>query len=256
MDFARPSAERIRYDPEEARKLLAASGWVKKDEEGYLVDKDGKRFPTIVFEYSSSSSQRIHDVVRNDLWNEAGIEMRLKLVNDTALSKKMWEYKYDLFYINWTASRFPAPEFSWRSAYADLPRTNNMPGFKNEEADRIIEAYKIEFDGKKRTKMLQRLDEIFFDAHPYALSWYGPYFRIIYWDKFGHPPEYSSRFAAHIRNVIYFWWFDPDREARTEENMRRGVSNYPDRPDGQYDEVDQKYWLFNADPKPDHAEDE
>jgi len=251
MEFARPNPERIRYDPKRARELLAESGWVAKDDEGYLIDAKGQRFPTINFEYSGSSYQRIYDVIRNDLWDEAGIELKMKLVNDTALSKKMWEYKFDLFHISWTGSHFPSPEFSWKSDYADVPRTNNLPGFKNEEVDRIIEAYKFEFDGDRRMQMLRRLDEILFDAHPYALSWYGPYFRILYWDKFGHPPEYASRFTAHIRNVMAFWWFDPEMKARLEENVRGKISSYPGRKNGQYDEIDQKYWLTHTHPMED-----
>ena len=42
-----------------------------------------------------------------------------------------------------------------------------------------------------------------------------------------------------------YWWYDPEKEKRTKANRRRGVSNYPDTKDGQYDDIDQKYWLFN-----------
>jgi ABC-type transport system substrate-binding protein len=251
MEFARDNAERIRYDPKRARELLAASGWVKKDEEGYLVDNNGRRFPELLFEYTYPSWQRIYDVFRNDLWNEAGIKMTLKLVDNIALSKKMWEYKFDLFWINWTASNFPSLELSWHSRNADEIQTNNLPGFKNAEIDEIIAKYKVEFDAEKRKKMLQRVDEILFEAFPYGLGWYGPYFRILYWDKFGHPPEYSNRFSADIRNVMYYWWYDEEKAERTRDNRRRGVSNYPDSKNGQYDEVEQKYWLFHRLPMED-----
>ncbi|MEN8151178.1 MAG: extracellular solute-binding protein, partial [Planctomycetota bacterium] len=251
MEFARENAERTRYDPKRARELLAAAGWVKKNEEGYLVDKDGKRFPEIKFEYALPSFQRIYDVFRNDLWNEAGIKMKMKLIDSIALSKKMWEYKFDLCWINWTASNFPSLDLSWHSRNADELQTNNLPGFKNEEVDAIIAKYKLEFDAKKRKKMLQRVDEILFEAHPYVLSWYGPYFRVLYWDRFGHPPEYSSRFTAGLRNVIYYWWYDEEKATRLEDNRRRGAPNYPQAKNGQYDDVEQKHWLFEKLPMED-----
>jgi len=251
MDFARPNAERVRYDPDSARKLLKASGWTKRDDDGYLVNKDGKRFPELNFEYTAPSWQRIYDVFKNDLWNEAGIKMTMKVVNNATLSKKMWEYKFDLFWITWTASNFPSLELSWHSKNADEVQTNNLPGFKNDEIDEIIAKYKLEFDAKKRTKMLQRVAEILFDAHPYALAWYGPNFRLLYWDKFGHPPEYASRFASDLRNIMYFWWYDEEKAARTKANRRRGVSNYPDKANGQYGDIEQNYWLYNKNPMKD-----
>ena len=111
--------------------------------------------------------------------------------------------------------------------------------------------YKLEFDESKRLTMLHEMDQILFDTHMFALGWYGPNFRILYWDKFGHPPEYASRFAGELRNVLYFWWFDDEKAARVEKNRREKVSSYPDRKGGQYDEIEQRYWLYNTLPMKD-----
>ncbi|MHC4861147.1 MAG: ABC transporter substrate-binding protein [Planctomycetota bacterium] len=244
-EYARPNAERIRYDPERARKLLAEAGWVRRDDEGYLVNEKGERFPTLTMDFTGeSTAQRIFEVYMHDLWNEAGIRLELRVLDYSAISKRVWEYRFSIKRQNWTASLFPSPKTMWHSSFADRPQSNNLPGFKNAEADRIIDAYEYEFDPKKRRKMLQRLDELFFDAHPYALGWYGPYFRLIYWDKFGHPPEYFSRHNRGYSNVLQLWWYDEERAKHTLESKKLGRKNHPG-PLGQYDEIEHRYWLYN-----------
>ena len=249
--YARPDAERTRYDPKRARALLAEAGFVKRDREGYLVDAEGQRFPTLKLDYTGGvTSKRIHDLFRNDLWNEAGIKMELKEIDYASLLKKVWDYRFDIVRWAWTAGLWPSPERNWHGKYADVPQTNNLTGFSDPEADRIMDAYRYEFDPAKRNAMLQRLDRIFFEDHPYALGWYGPYFRLVYWDKFGHPPEYFFRYGRGFDNVLALWWFDPERAARTDENRRAGRKNHPG-PLGQSDEIDQKYWLTHERSMPD-----
>jgi ABC-type transport system substrate-binding protein len=243
QEYSRQNASRIHYDPKKARELLAEEGWKRRDAEGYLVNGKGERFPTLTLEFDGSgTAQRIHDLYRSDLWNEAGIRLELKVLDYASQLKKVWEYQFDLVRWGWTASLFPAPEQNWHSKYADQPQSNNLAGFKDPEADRIMEAYKVEFDPRKRNEMLRRLDAIFFDAHPYALGWVGPYFRFIYWDKFGHPPEYVGRYTRDFDSVLTLWWYDEDRARRTAANRERGRKNH-DAPLGQYDAVEHRYWL-------------
>jgi ABC-type transport system substrate-binding protein len=249
--YTRPGAERIRYDPARARELLAEAGWTTRDDQGYLVNEAGTRFPTLTFEFSNQGWLRIHNVMKHGLWDQVGIEMQLKLLDYTSLLKKVWEYKFDLVWWNWTASNFPAPEFGWHSKNADRPQTNNLNGFKNEEADRIIDKYELEFDPKERTKLLQRFDEILFETHPYALGWFSNYFRVLYWDHLGHPPEYAWRYGSDINNVLGLWWFDPDKRAKLVAARAAGTDLYPEVKNHQYDEVDQRYWLYNELPMED-----
>ncbi|MFV1959229.1 MAG: ABC transporter substrate-binding protein, partial [Planctomycetota bacterium] len=256
--WARPNHRRIRFDPVAARKLLAADGWTRRDAQGYLVNEKGERFPVLTLEFADQGWQRIADVVRHDLWEEAGIKMLLKLLDNASLLKKVWDYQFQLVYWNWTAGIFPRPEGMFHSKYADPKQTNNLNGFKNAEADRIMEAYELEFDPKKRLKMLQRLDEIFFDAHLYALGWYAPFWRIVYWDKFGHPPEYVGRMTRTYINVMAYWWYDPGRAERTARNMAKGLPNYPDSrfPPHQEAEVEPRWWMTHDLPMRDVPGDE
>ncbi|RME74337.1 MAG: hypothetical protein D6776_05450, partial [Planctomycetota bacterium] len=255
--WARPNRERVHYDPERARALLAADGWTHRDEQGFLVNDKGERFPTITMELGSSNpaSLRIHRLTKDELWNEAGIRLELKITDFPSLLKKVWDGQFKVVYWFWSAGFFPDPEYQFHSKFADQKQSNNLNGLKIPELDRILDAYRYEFDPKKRLHMLQRVDELVFNAHPYALAWYAPYFRVLYWDRFGHPPEYADRFGDGLDSIMAYWWFDPDRDRALRRAMQRGVSLYPDRPLGQYDPVEQRWWASHHRPAPRTEED-
>ncbi|MEK7866635.1 MAG: ABC transporter substrate-binding protein [Planctomycetota bacterium] len=250
QSWARPGAQPVRYDPAEARRLLAQAGWTERDTEGFLSREDGTRFPTLEIQYASQGFQRIHAAVKEDLWREAGIRMDLTLLDGPSITRRVWEFKYKVAFFNWTGSLFPDHEYFFHSKYADQQRSGNLAGLKDPKLDGLLDAYKLEFDKKKRNQMLQEIDAILFDAHPYALAWFGPYFRILYWDKFGHPAEYTQRHGDYPDDLMAFWWYDPERAQRTQEKKASGASNYPERTMSQYDDVDQRYWLTNTLPKP------
>lgn len=254
--YARPGAQRVRFDPHEARRLLALSGWTGRDAEGYLVNQKGQRFPTLTLDNADGPSfGRLHQVFKDDLWKQAGIRLEIQNVDYASLLKKVWEYKFSIVFFNWTASIFPNMEGQFASKFADKPQTNNLNGLKNAEADKLMEAYKYEFDQARRVQLMQRLDAILFDQHPYALAWYAPYWRVLYWDKFGHPPEYSDRFAGDMAAIVRYWWIDPERERRTEQNRATGKPNYPGKPMNQSEPVEDRYWLDHPEPMPEPGRD-
>ena len=171
-DLDGPNAERVRYDPETARSELAADGWVQRDAEGYLANEQGERFPSLTLDLSGPGLLRHFTVVKDDLWQQAGIKLEIKLVDGATHLKNMWEYKFSMIYTGWTALALPDMEAEFASKYADKPQTNNLNGYKNAEVDQLIEAYKYEFNAAKRREMLQRMDTILFEEYPYALGWY------------------------------------------------------------------------------------
>jgi microcin C transport system substrate-binding protein len=249
--WARPKAERVRFDPQAALDLLAKDGYVDRDGEGYLVKKDGTRFPTLTLEFAAASFLRIFKVVTDDLWDKAGIKMDLKLIDSATLLKKVWDYQFQLVYWAWTANLFPEPIQQFHSKYADPKQTNNLNGLKNAEVDRLSTEYQTEFDARKRKQMLHDLDQILFEEHIYALGWYAPFFRILYWDRYGHPPEYVSRYTRDWINVMAYWWFDPEKNGKLVAAMEANRPLYPDKPKHQEEDPDVTYWNDHELPMPD-----
>ena len=189
QECARPDGGAGPLRPAPRSRAPGRGGLDGRDAEGYLVDERGERFPTLTLEFertppSSASTRR----TSRDLWDQAGIRMDLKYIDASTLLKKVWEYQLPTSTTGLDRQPLPEPIQDFHSKFADQMQTNNWSGFKDPEADRLMEAYRVEFDPEERVRMLQRLDAILFDAHPYALSWYGPHFRLLYWDRYGHPP--------------------------------------------------------------------
>lgn len=215
-EWGNPNNEIIRYDPEKAAALLAEAGYSKRNEDGWLVGPDGRIFE-ITLEYGAEAWTRIHTVIKEDYEN-AGIKFNLKLLDWRTLLKKVEERNFTIHFQSWGAIIFPNPESSWGSHLADQKHNNNIPGFKSRKVDRLCKAYNEEFDRKRQVQIIRAIDGIIFEKHPYALGWYGPHIRILYWNKFGHPASYFSRVGSST-SIHSMWWFDPDKERALKEGM-------------------------------------
>jgi len=64
--------------------------------------------------------------------------------------------------------------------------------------------------------MIREIDGIVMDIQSWALGWYAPFHRILYWNKFGQPDFYFGR-TSDWRSIIAYWWIDPEKEKRLKE---------------------------------------
>ena len=215
--------ERIKFDPDKAEQLLAEAGFKDRDADGFLVGPDKKRFE-VTLELGSPVMERIYLVVKED-FEKSGIQLNLKVVDNSSLIKKVTERHFKIHHQAWGGILFPNPETSWRSDLADKPANNNLTGFKSKRVDELCEKYNITFDRAEQKKIVQEIDKIIFDEHPYALAWYGPYLRFAYWDKFGHPETYFTRIGDEVdEQMVLLWWSDPEREKAMIEAKKTGGS--------------------------------
>jgi microcin C transport system substrate-binding protein len=105
------------------------------------------------------------------------------------------------------------------SAIADVENTNNITGMKDPRMDAILKSYDTMFEIKDRIKAIQRVDSIMANAYQYALLWYAPYTRVIWWNKFGTPPGYLTR-TGDFSGVLSLWWNDPQKDAKLQQALR------------------------------------
>lgn len=217
-DWGNPNNPRIRYNPRLASLLLKRAGWDKRNKEGWLV-KDGKPFE-LTLEYGYQSWGRIHKVIQED-YAKAGIKINLKLIDPRTLMKKVDERNFTLHFQSWGALLFPNPISSWSSKLADKLHNNNITGFKDKRVDKLCEEYDITFDRKKQKELIRKIDSIIFRHHPYALAWFANFTRILYYNKFGHPKTYFSKYGDY-RDLKTLWWFEPEKEKELEEAVKNG----------------------------------
>lgn len=220
--YASPENEIIRFDLKKAEQLLSEAGYKQRDAEGWLIHDKTKKRLELDLSVTDQSGERIQTVFQEDL-KKIGVKLNLKRATMATIWKLMHEYKFKLTSIAWSGLLFPNPESSFHSKFADPENTNNIYGLKDPEVDKLIEEYNASFDVEHRKKLMQELDHKLFLHHLYALGWYAPYDRVLYWNKFGYPDYYFSRFSDY-RSIISLWWIDPAKEEEMKKAMASDAS--------------------------------
>jgi len=212
--YENPDNPKYRYDPDRAVKLLAECGWSKRDQEGRLVNDKGEK---LEFEltYEATSMERILTVFQEDL-AKVGIKLNLKQSTGATMFKMVSERKFLIHWQAWGGLFFPNPENDVSSWTADPDNTNNLAGVKNDRIDELCKEYNVCFDQQRRVEIIREIDRIEMEIQPYALGWYAPFHRILYWNKFGHPDYYLAR-TSDWRSILSLWWVDPEKAKRLQE---------------------------------------
>jgi len=162
------------YDLKKAGDMLAAAGY-KKDGSGNLLDKNGKQVKLvgIVQNTNQYPVDKIAVSVQED-WKKLGVQMQIDVMEPAAL-KDRYRTKYD--YDLWFTSRILFAGFSDLTYYSsdfDVRKSKqgrNVGGWKNEEADKLLQQIIREPDLKKQKDLLGRFQEIIADDLP--AFWFG-----------------------------------------------------------------------------------
>lgn len=171
-----PDIEPLPFDLDEARRLLEEAGWTDTDGDG-LVDKDLTpddadptrtpfEFSLLIYgnapEYTSTAN-----IFKEDLLG-IGVKLDIEAAEWSLMQKRMEEREFDAYTGGWALSWEPDPYQLWHSSQADVPKGSNMVGFRNAEADALIEKLRETFDLRERIRMLRRIHRIIHEEQPYT----------------------------------------------------------------------------------------
>ncbi|MDX9701792.1 MAG: ABC transporter substrate-binding protein [Candidatus Auribacterota bacterium] len=149
-----------------AKKLLREAGWLDHDGDG-IIDKDGIPFR---FDYlihgGREYHQKIADIIKESV-EQAGIVMNIRKLDWTVLTETISDRKFDAVRMAWGTGIDGDPYQIWHSSQAEN-RGSNYVGFRNEQADKIIETARETFDPIKRWELLRQLHVILYDEQPYT----------------------------------------------------------------------------------------
>ncbi len=168
-----PGVKPIPYDLEAAKRLLAEAGWADTDGDGLLDRSLHEGEPRKPFEFkflvpaSSKEPGVLANIFRDDLL-KIGVKMNIESAEWSLFLKRMDEKAFDAYVAAWTVGWNPDLYQIWHSSQADVPKGSNRVGFRNEEADRIIEALRVSFDLDERKKLLQAFHRLVHEEQPYS----------------------------------------------------------------------------------------
>jgi peptide/nickel transport system substrate-binding protein len=162
------------FDTKKAGDMLAAAGY-KKDGTGNLLDKNGKPIKLVAITNNANQYpvDKIAVSVQED-WKQLGIQMQIDQA-ETATTKKRWQttLDYDLYFV----SRILFAGFSDLNYYGSdwdvrkTPQGRNFGGWKNDQADKLLQQIIREPDLKKQKDLLWSFQQIIADDMP--AFWFG-----------------------------------------------------------------------------------
>jgi peptide/nickel transport system substrate-binding protein len=162
------------FDTGKAERMLAEAGY-KKDGSGNLLDKGGKpvKLVAITAQANQYPVDKIAVSVQED-WKKLGVQLQIDTMETAAIRKRSREtWDYDLYFV----SRILFAGFSDLTYYASefdvrkTPQGRNYGGWKNDEADRLLQQIIREPDLQKQKALLWRFQEIIADDMP--AFWFG-----------------------------------------------------------------------------------
>ncbi|MFH1874097.1 MAG: peptide-binding protein [Pseudomonadota bacterium] len=159
------------YDPEQAKKLLDEAGWVDHDGDG-VRDKDGLPFKfTFLYASGSEFAKSLSLIMRENL-EDVGIEMDIMPLEWAAFLKEIRGHDFDAATLAWLQPIEQDPYQIWHSTQVE--QGSNFIGFKNKEADLLIEQGRREFDPQKRTQLYKKFHKIIHAEEPYTFLFTNP----------------------------------------------------------------------------------
>lgn len=165
MWFFNPNVKPFTYDPEKARRLLAEAGW-KPGADGILA-KDGQRFAfTLITNNGNAIRSDIATLVQADL-KALGIEVTVEMYEWAVFLKNFVNKgEFDAVVLGWALGQGYDQFQIWHSSQTG-PDQLNMVGYKSEEADRLLQQIREEFDRDTIIKLCGELQQLIYDDQPY-----------------------------------------------------------------------------------------
>jgi ABC-type transport system substrate-binding protein len=84
------------------------------------------------------------------------------------MQKRMEEKSFDAYTGAWGLTWDNDPHQIWHSSQADIPHGSNFVGFRNKEADAIIDKLGVTFDLDERLRLFHTFHRIVHDEQPYT----------------------------------------------------------------------------------------
>lgn len=175
--------EPIPYQPDLAKEILEDEGWIDLNGDG-IRDKiiDNQMVPfrfSLLFYAKSHTSRAIAEYVQSEL-KEIGIDCKLRGLDLPDLSRAFDDKNFDAIFMGWKNGAPPEdPKQLWHSQGAEMKGSSNAIGFKDPQADAIIQALLYEDNSSKRTSLYHDFHRIIYDQSPYTFL-YCPKIKLLY----------------------------------------------------------------------------
>jgi len=168
------SIKGVRYDLNEAKRILASAGWKDSNGDG-IVEKNlnGRIIPlslSILVNAGNETREAIA-VSFSDELRKVGIKLDVRKLEWSVFLENMRSRKFDISIGAWVNDPIPSDPYQiWHSSQVGN-KGSNYVGFKNTRADQLLEMNRIEFVEQKRIAYMREFQHLVADEQPYIFLW-------------------------------------------------------------------------------------
>ena len=191
-----PEVKPLPYDPEKAKKLLLAEGWVPGS--GGILEKNGKSFEfTILTNQGNEERKKTAEIIQASL-KTIGIKVNIQVLEwQTFLHQYIDKKNFEAIILGWGLGQEPDPYVIWHSSKTG-PGEFNFVGYKNPEVDRLMVEGRQVCDQEKRKKIYHQIHALIAEDQPYTFLYYPEALPIL-----------AKRFHGVQVTPIGIWWNFP-----------------------------------------------
>jgi peptide/nickel transport system substrate-binding protein len=161
-----PEVPVIRYDPDEAKRILNSLGWRDTNGDG-ILDKDGKPFALeMVIGAGSPTSMAQAQILQSGL-KTVGVDLKVTPLDGSAFFARVLAGNYQLAYFAFDLDPDPDPRALYHSSQFP-PAGQNFVFYSNPAADALIDQGRRELDRSKRITIYRKLHALLADDQPYT----------------------------------------------------------------------------------------
>lgn len=192
------------YDPQRARQLLEQAGWVDSDGDG-IREKNGVKFRfKFLFAAGDSLYTPLSTLLKDEL-AEVGVEVIPDPMEWSVLLPKLSQRQFESMVMGWGGD---IVEDNYQILHSSQVGNGgaNYCGFRNAEADSLLELTRRTLDSQKRDIICHQIHEIVHEQQPFTFLYSRPIFR-----------EVDKRFKnvkIHKLGLNYLEWYVPKDEQR------------------------------------------
>lgn len=158
------------FDRTEALRLLKEAGWEDRDDDGWVENPGGER---LEFEISMPSGLPVYrDMARilAEEFHRVGVDMNVRFYEWSVFITKLDNRDFDAVTLAWTGTVEGDPNQIWHSNQIE-GRGHNFIGFRNAEADRLIELARATLDEDQRNALYHEFHRVLHQEQPYTFLW-------------------------------------------------------------------------------------
>lgn len=196
-----PSVEPWPFDLGEAARILNEAGWVDTTGDGIrnkTIDGEEHEFRFTLLAFDNEETREWVNLYRKDLLT-IGIDMRPEFLASEPMQERLREHNFDAFTGGWNFDWNIRLNVKWHSSQTGLGF--NRFGFRNAEADTIIEILLGTFGPNERLALYRRFHQIVHEEQPITF-FYAPR-DIVIWN-----PRLQNVIFQSIRPQTYsIPWF-------------------------------------------------